>query len=326
MNHTVRGFSIVNEAEVFLELFCFFNDPIDVGNLISGSSAFSKSSLNIWKLLVHILLKPSLDNFERYLDSMWNRCNFVLVWAFSGISLLWDWNENWLFSVLRPLLSFSNFRHIECSTFTAPYFRIWNSSAGIPSPPIALFIMMLRKVHLTSHSRMSGSRWVITPLLLSGSLKSFLYSFSLHSWHLLLIASVSVRSLSFLYFIMLIFTWNVSSISLIFLKISLVFPILLFSSISLPCPLRKVFLSLLTILWNYAFRWMYLSFSPLSFTSLLYFSLLFSSQVFVRPPQITILPFFFFGMVWITTSCTVSWISTHSSSGTLSDIIPWIYL
>ena len=277
MNHTVRGFSIVNEAEVFLELFCFFNDPIDVGNLISGSSAFSKSSLNIWKLLVHILLKPSLDNFEHYLGSMWNRCNFVLVWAFSGISLLWDWNENWLFSVLRPLLSFSNFRHIECSTFTAPYFRIWNSSAGIPSPPIALFIMMLRKVHLTSHSRMSGSRWVITPLLLSGSLKSFLYSFSLHSWHLLLIASVSVRSLSFLYFIMLIFTWNVSSISLIFLKISLVFPILLFSSISLPCPLRKVFLSLLTILWNYAFRWMYLSFSPLSFTSLLYFSLLFSS-------------------------------------------------
>ena len=66
--HTVKGFGIVNkaEADVFLELSCFFNDPTDVGNLISGSSAFSKSSLNIWKFSVHILLKPSLENFEHY--------------------------------------------------------------------------------------------------------------------------------------------------------------------------------------------------------------------------------------------------------------------
>ena len=64
--HTVKGFDIVNKAEidVFLELSCFFNDPADVGNLISGSSAFSKSSLNIWKFMVHVLLKPSLENFE----------------------------------------------------------------------------------------------------------------------------------------------------------------------------------------------------------------------------------------------------------------------
>ena len=70
--HTVKGFSIVNEAEVdvFLEFSCYFYDPIDVGNLISGSSAFSKSSLNIWKFLVHVLLKPSLDNFEHYFASM----------------------------------------------------------------------------------------------------------------------------------------------------------------------------------------------------------------------------------------------------------------
>ena len=72
--HTVKGFSIVNqvEVEVFLELSCFFYDPVDVGNLISGSSAFSKSSLYIWKFLVHILLKPSLEDFEHYLASMWN--------------------------------------------------------------------------------------------------------------------------------------------------------------------------------------------------------------------------------------------------------------
>ena len=70
--HTVKGFSVVNEAEVdvFLELSCFFYDPADVDNLISGSSAFSKSSLNIWKLSVHILLKPSLENFEHYFTSM----------------------------------------------------------------------------------------------------------------------------------------------------------------------------------------------------------------------------------------------------------------
>ena len=70
--HTVKGFRVVNEAEVdvFLELSCFFDDPMDVGNLISGSSAFSKSSLNTWKFLVHVLLKPSLENFEHYFASM----------------------------------------------------------------------------------------------------------------------------------------------------------------------------------------------------------------------------------------------------------------
>ena len=64
--HTVKGFGIVNKAEVdvFVELSCFFSDPVDVGNLISGSSAFSKSSLNIWKFMVHVLLKPGLENFE----------------------------------------------------------------------------------------------------------------------------------------------------------------------------------------------------------------------------------------------------------------------
>ena len=72
MIYTVKGFGIINKAEVdvFLELFCFFYDPTDVGNLISGSSAFPKSSLNIWKFLVHILLKPGLENFEHYFASV----------------------------------------------------------------------------------------------------------------------------------------------------------------------------------------------------------------------------------------------------------------
>ena len=70
--HTVKGFGIVNEAEVdvFLELSCFFDDPTDVSNLISGSSAFSKSSLNIWKFMAHVLLKPALENFEHYFASV----------------------------------------------------------------------------------------------------------------------------------------------------------------------------------------------------------------------------------------------------------------
>ena len=77
--------------------------------------------------------------------------------------------------------------HIECSTFTASSFKIWNSSTGIPSPPPALFVVMLPKAHLTSHSKMSGSRWVwvITPSRLSGSLSSFVYSCSVYSFHLL---------------------------------------------------------------------------------------------------------------------------------------------
>ena len=72
MIHTVKGFGIVNKAEidVFLELSCFLDDPMDVGNLISGSSAFSKTSLNIWKFMVHVLLKPSLENFQHYFTSI----------------------------------------------------------------------------------------------------------------------------------------------------------------------------------------------------------------------------------------------------------------
>ena len=106
--YTVKGFGIVNKAEVdtLLELSCFFDDPTDVDNLISGSSAFSKSRLNIWKLTVHVLLRPGLENFEHYFASVWGECNCAAVWAFFGIAFLWDCNENGPFPVLWPLLTF----------------------------------------------------------------------------------------------------------------------------------------------------------------------------------------------------------------------------
>ena len=179
MIHTIKGFGIANKAEVdvFLELACFFDDPTDVSNLISGSSAFSKFSLNIWKFTIHILLKPGLKNFEYYFASMWDEHNCVVVWTFLGIAFLWDWNENWPFPVLWPLLSFPNLLAYWVQHFHTSSFRILNSSIGIPSPPLALFIVMLSKAHLTSHSKMSGSRWVITPSWLSRLWRSFLWFF-----------------------------------------------------------------------------------------------------------------------------------------------------
>ena len=92
--HTVKGFGIVNKAEVdvFLELSCFFDDPMDVGNLASGSFVFSKSSLNIWKFTVHILLKPGLENFEHYFASVWDGCNcgsLSILWHCLSLGLEW---------------------------------------------------------------------------------------------------------------------------------------------------------------------------------------------------------------------------------------------
>ena len=181
---------------------------------------------------------------------------------------------------------------------------------------------MLSKAQLTSHSRMSGSRLVITPSWLSGPWRSFLYSSSAYSCHLLLISSASVRSIPFLSFIVPIFAWNVPLVSLIFLKRSLDFPIILFCSISLHWSLKKAFLSLLAILWNSAFKWVFLSFSPLPFTSLLYTVICKASS----DNNFTFLHFFSLRMVLIPASCTMSWTSIHSSPGTLPDLIPWIYL
>ena len=110
--HTVKDFGIVNKREVdaFLELYCFFDDPKDVGNLIAGSSAFSKYNSNIWKFTVHVLLKPGLENFTLL---VWDECDCVVVWAFFGIAFLWDWNENWLtFSSPMATAEFSRFAGI----------------------------------------------------------------------------------------------------------------------------------------------------------------------------------------------------------------------
>ena len=125
---------------------------------------------------------------------------------------------------------------------------------------------MLPQTHLTSHSRMSASKWVIVVIWV---IKTFFsYSSSVYSCHLFLVSSASVRSLLILYFIVPILPWNVSLISPIFLKRSLVFPTLFFPSISLHYSFKMAFLSLFAILWNPAFSWIYLSFSPLPFTSL----------------------------------------------------------
>ena len=204
--------------------------------------------------------------------------------------------------------------HIECSTFIASSFRIWNSSTGIPSHPLTLFVTMLPKAHLTSHSRMSGSRLSEHTIMIIWVVRSVLYSSSVYSCHLFLISSASVRSIPFLSFVEPIFAWNVPLVYLIFLKRSLDFPILLFSSISLHWLLRKAFLSILAILWNSAFRWEYLSFSHLLFASLLFTAVYKASS----DSHFAFLHFFFLGMVLIPVSCTMSWISIHSSSGTLS--------
>ena len=204
--------------------------------------------------------------------------------------------------------------HIECSTFTASSFRIWNSSTGFSSPPLALFVVMLSKAHLTSHSRMSGSRWVITPLWLSGSWRSFLYHSSVYSCYLL-ISSASVRSIPFLFFIESNFAWNV--------------PLEICS-----LPHSVIFLYFFALIADEGFLISLLVFGTLHsngsiFPFLLCFSLLFFSRLFLRPPQTTILLFwisFFLGMVLISASGTMSWISVHSSWGTLWGLICWIYL
>ena len=253
---------------------------------------------------------------------MWDECNCVLIWALFGIAFLWDRMKTDLFQSCGHSWVFQICWHIESSTLTVSSFRIWNSSTGIPSSPLALFIGMLPKSHLTSHSKISGSRWVITPSWLSESRRYFLYSSSVFSCHLYLISSASVRPILFLSIIVPFFAWNIPLASLIFMKRSLVFPILIFSSISLHWSLRKAFLSLLAILQISAFKWAYLSFSPLPFTSLLFSAICKASS----DNHFVSWHFFYLGMVLISASCTMSWTSIHSSSGTLSDLSPWIYL
>ena len=135
---------------------CFFSDPADIGTLVSGSSAFSKTSLNIWKFMVHIFLKPCLENFEHYFTSVWDECNCVVVWTFFGIALFRIGMKTDLFQSCSHCWVFQICWHIECNTLTASSFTIWNCSTAIPSSPLAFFVVVLPKAHLTSHSRMSG--------------------------------------------------------------------------------------------------------------------------------------------------------------------------
>ena len=151
--------------------------------------------LAIWSLVPLPFLKPTGTCGSSRFTDYWN-----LAWKILSItSLECEMNANvWLFehSLAFPLFGigmktdlfqscghcwiFQICWHIECSSFTVSSFRIWNSSTGFPSSPLALFVVMLPKVHSTSHSRMSGFRWVIIPLWLSGSWRSFLYSSSVY--------------------------------------------------------------------------------------------------------------------------------------------------
>ena len=146
MIHPVKGFSIINEAEIdiFLESSYFLCDPTEVGNVVSSSSAFSKSSLYNLKFSVLILLKPTLKDFEHYLASMWNQLNCTVV-----LNFLWHCpflsNKDQIPKIEMKTCLFQSCGHclvflicwcIECSTLIASYFRIWNSSSGIPSPPL----------------------------------------------------------------------------------------------------------------------------------------------------------------------------------------------
>ena len=153
-------------------------------------------------------------------------------------------------------------------------------------------------------------------------IKIFLYNSSVHCWHLFLISSASFRSTSFLSSLCPS-AWNVPLVSLIFLKKSLVLPILLLFSISLHCHLRKAFFSLLAILWISAFRCVYLSFSSLPFSSVL------SSSIFKASSDNHFFFFFafhFLGMDLNTASFTMLWTSVHNSWGTLLYLVPRIYL
>ena len=259
----------------FLKFSCFFYDLTDVGKFGLWFLCHFKSSLNIWKFSVHVLLKHGLENFEHYFASTWNECNCVVVWTFFEVALLWDWNENGSFPV--HCWVFQICWHIECNTFTVPSFRIWKRATGIPSPPLALFVVMLPKAHLTSHSRMSGSRWVIIlprghTIMVIWVMKIFFGQFFCVFLppHLSVFCFCQVHTISVLYWAHLcmkcslqfssVAQWFLTLcdplVSLIFLKRSLVLPILLLSSISLHCSLRRRFsLELLLIFGTLHSNW-----------------------------------------------------------------------
>ena len=165
MIHTVKGFSIVSETEVdvFLEFPCFLYDPVNVGNLISCST-FSKPSLDVWKFLVCIMLKPSRQDFKHDLTGVGDECNFLMVSTFFGTTMLGNWDENWPFSVLWPLPGLPDLltywtQHLD-SIILKGFERLYSKSIA----SLALLTAVLPKAHLTSHYRMPGFGWLTTPL------------------------------------------------------------------------------------------------------------------------------------------------------------------
>ena len=212
----------------------------------------------------------------------------VIMWYFEhslALPVFGIGKKNDLFQSCAHCWVFQICCHIECRTLTPSSFRIQNSSAEFPSPSLALFIVMFPKAHSTSFSRLSGSMWVITPWWLSRSLSLCLYSSSVYSCHLFLISSASVRSIPFLSFIVPIFTWNVPLVFIIFLKRSLVFLILFFPP-QFHCIDHLRRLSYLSLLF-----FGILHSDGYIFSFFLCLSCLFFSQLFVSPPQTTILPF-----------------------------------
>ena len=282
----------MKQVGVFLEFPSFLYYPVNAGNLIPDSSSFSKPSLDIWNFLVCIMLKPSMQDLKDDLTSM--RDGAIVQWLahslvfFLGIGMRIDLFQScghcWVFQVCW---------HIECNTLMASAFRVLSSSTGILLHPLALIIAVLPKAHVTLLLRMPGSGWLTTPSWSSSSFGSFLHGFSVYSFHLFLISSVSSRSLLFMSFIVHIFGQNDPLVSPVLLKRSLVFPLLLFSSSFIHGSLEKAFLSLRAVLWKSAFSWIYLCLSPLLFTSLLPFAICEASS----DNHFTFLLFFFFGMV-----------------------------
>ena len=267
--------------------------------------------------MVHVLWKPVLENFEHYFASVWDEYNCVVVWTFIGIYFLWDWNENWSFPVLWPQLSFPNWlacwlQHFHNNIFQDLKELNWNSITSTS-------FVLLRPSWLPIPGCLTV--WVITLSWLSGSWRSFSYCSSVYSCHLFLISSASFRSIPFLSFIMSIFVWNVPLISQIFMKRSLGFPIL--SCLYFFPLITEEGCLILSLLFGTLHSIGYI------FPFLLCLSPPFFSQLHVVLPQTSIFPFCMFfwgGRSWSLPPCTMSWNSIHSSSGTLSNLIPWIYL
>ena len=199
--------------------------------------------------------------------------------------------------------------YIECSPFTASSFKIWNNSPGIPSPPLALFLVMLPKTHLTSHFRKSGSTWVHTIMVIRVIKISFVQFFC-YSCHLFLISSASVRSIPFLSFIVPIFAWNTPLVSNFFEEISsFPFCFCLFLCIDHLRRLSNFSLLFIGTLHSDGFI----------FPFLLCLSCLVSAICKSSSGNhFAFLNFFFSWVVLIMASCTMLWTSLHSSSGSLS--------